>query len=384
MYYPDPLLVARTFALRHRPDGRPHAIFRSNSLNLRALWGLPVPFYLDTFTSDLSRPDDTSITFPVLVHALHHVPLNVYLPVLQATAHYPDDADVHTIDLSQCENLHEIYRAAESVRMFNPLSRGGLPGCNGQDMQDFLTRKRDTVAAELFFKLMPKYVKENHRTGVERAFKEVSQRVGMSQQLLTKVMYEHHNFERLQKTQEKLKHEGPRISSDSQIIKKITSIAQIARSNHDTRFSIHDLAVPGGLPQVCPVTGRELLWFEPDSIWVPRVIRYDVNERFVTGNVLLASRLAQKIVDATCSIDVLLKYMREDEEVAVAAWLRKYPNPDAELLLKQAQIRRIKRKQAEKKKREKEALEEEAEEQRKELEILRRKELLRKAMGKQT
>ena len=375
MYYPEPLLVVRHFAFRRRPDGRPHAIFRSNSLNPRAVWGLPVPFYIDTFTSDLSRPDETTITFPVLVYGLLHVPLNAYLPALEATAHYPDDADIYKIDLAHSEKYLEVHHAVEAIRVFNPTARGGTPGFNGQDVQDALTSKRDEVAAELFFKLINKYVKENPKTGVDRAFKDAALRTGMSQSMLTKVMYEKHNFERLRQTQEKLRHEGPRITTDRQLIKLITNIAQIARSNHETRFSIHDLAVPGGMPQVCPVTGRDLLWYEPESMWVPRVIRYDVSQKFVTGNVLMASRFAQKFVDATCSVDVLLRYMREDEEKAMRAWLEKYPNPDAESLLKQADGVRARRKLAEAKKRAKE----EEEERRKEAERKEHRELLRRA-----
>lgn len=102
-------------------------------------------------------------------------------------------------------------------------------------------------------------------------------------------------------------------------------------------FSRADLFDPrclGGYPIRCPVLGVELNWTkgEQDSMYSPRVGRYDPAQPFMSSNVVVMSKLAKKLLEGTrgpAYKEILRKVLRDDPYAATAfgAWADKHPVP---------------------------------------------------------
>lgn len=101
-----------------------------------------------------------------------------------------------------------------------------------------------------------------------------------------------------------------------------------------SRVDLFDLRCLGGYPLRCPVLGVELNWTkgEQDSMYAPRVGRYDSAQPFVSGNVVIMSKLAKKLLEGTrgpAYKEILRKVLRDDPYAATAFgfWADKHPVP---------------------------------------------------------
>lgn len=100
-------------------------------------------------------------------------------------------------------------------------------------------------------------------------------------------------------------------------------------------FSRHDLAVDG-YPQTCPLTGWELDWpglYGSAFGWLePQVIRLDPDDGYVAGNIALACRWVQRLMDGTGALDKLVGYVeghglgtpRHDGLMRLQGWLQDF------------------------------------------------------------
>lgn len=124
------------------------------------------------------------------------------------------------------------------------------------------------------------------------------------------------------------------------IVRKVHSGAYSRRKQGEeeqcsfSRADLFDLRCLGGYPLRCPVLGVEVNWTngEQDSMYSPRVGRYDSAQPFVSGNVVIMSKLAKKLLEGTrdpAYKEVLRKVLRDDPYAATAfaAWADKHPVP---------------------------------------------------------
>jgi len=353
MHHPDPSYACRRFALRTL-NGKPRIVFRANPLNRRSLWGKPVPFYLDHHTADLSRPDDVTPN-PTLVHEDLHMPMLAYLKCFEATAHYPDDAPHRLI--SYQEDADE---PSALLREYNPRARGGRFGT--ADYQERLKDHRNVLACEMVHRFIDLFSEKDPQSAAFNAIKEVASRLGMDPVTLHKVLIDRENFTfqppRIKRT--RVQKEGGVAFSRSDdfgfMYKELHAAVQILRTSAyskynkgkptaQTAFSIDDLAVPdapGGYATRCPVTGLELVWGESEgaSMYSPKVGRRDVTRSYTSGNVLVMSRFARRLIECSGKAESLYKFMRNKMDIAasVRAWLALYPTPGVETLLREIEL----------------------------------------------
>lgn len=295
MHHPPPLLAARTFALRRREDGRPQAVFRSNLLVPRIVWGLPVPFYLDK-----DHPDGPS---PILVYGRFAVPVREYLRCFEETAHYPDDADHNTIEFFETST--------------DPTSAlTGDPAFKGPAYQARLL----TLRNNLLIKTFEKKVKELNNA--KAALLQTSQAMGVGQQTIVKVLAAAGYELNVKKTGTVPRSQFSTAFEHLHRNKLLKRIVQSIRSNKPVKsdiakepmFHINDLYVdgaPGGYATHCPVTGIELYWDAPDSYHAPRVGLYDISWAPTPSNVVIMSKFAQRLTYGTGDIRSMLPFVRE-------------------------------------------------------------------------
>ena len=110
-----------------------------------------------------------------------------------------------------------------------------------------------------------------------------------------------------------------------------------------SKADLFDYRCLGGYPIRCPVLGVELNWAEgeQDSMYSPRVGRYDPAQPFKSGNVVIMSKLAKKLLEGTrgpAYKEILRKVLRDDPYAATAftAWADKHlvpSTPAVEILL---------------------------------------------------
>lgn len=101
-----------------------------------------------------------------------------------------------------------------------------------------------------------------------------------------------------------------------------------------SRADLFDHRCLGGYPIRCPVLGVELNWTkgEQDSMYSPRIGRYDSAQPFKSGNVVIMSKLAKKLLEGTrgpAYKEIIRKVLRDDPYAgtAFAAWESKHPVP---------------------------------------------------------
>lgn len=325
MYHPDPLLLCQHVLFTTDEQGRSACLFRSNSLNLSALWGKFVP-------------SSAEGGYPSLVFAQFVVPLEVYLPHLLATQHHPADVPPREI-LPTPETLHLFTTADPSaaLRDYNPRNKGGRVG--NADYQNSLLNLRNRTACALVHKFLSKDM------SAPQAISAAALRLGMSAPLLQRVMHEHEGFTILKVERPRNSRRAetlPRLSGSHeyrQMFKEVQRAVQTVRTRKEDElgsFSIHDLHVdgePGGYPRRCPVTGAEFVWGAPSgaSMFSPKVGRINPQRNYVPGNVLLMSKLAKRVLERTGDLKTLAALLRDGPDLlsGIRDWLSDKPHHPA-------------------------------------------------------
>lgn len=351
MRHPDPLHLCRHVVLYRRPDGRKQCIFRANPLNPARRWGKPVP---------LAPAKDGP---PTLVFDTFVAPLDYYLPALEDTSCIALDATAFHINPTD-ESIFTTRDKTIGLRDFNPsrAAPGSSAGIVGSaDYQDKLRDLRDRVACKLVHSLMEKGVTKplthlvhavppsDERTWIspKQAVGEAAVRIGLSVASLYRILYEREGFTLLSQ-RVRGSHRDPTLPKLStsvdfrQFYKEVHNAIvavrtqRVARSkvgqNIPCTFSMHDLAIPsepGGYPTVCPVTGLEFEWgvMEGASMCSPKVACIDPMKGYVTGNVMLATKIAKRILDETTSVDTAAAFLSNKPEAieAMEKWFKDLP-----------------------------------------------------------
>jgi hypothetical protein len=299
MQHPDPTLLARRVALRVAPDKRFHVVYRSNHLNPRASWGLTVPTLHSTYTADLSNPDETTYSNPILIFDNYHVPLICYLPALQVTIQHPDDAEPHTINPitghpgMQVTEVLEI----EAIRSMQGPTRAGK---GGTAYQDSLLRDRNRLIADMFTKRCAKGLTTH------QAVASICKRMLIGPSTVTVAMAEEGYTFDPPKARSKPKfstsydHHYKNTRLKKMVMMFRTNIGPVHKVGS---FEINDLLTsgPGGYPTHCPVTGVELDWGVDSSIRSVRIIKINPTEKVSGKNVLIASHIGRYLLSDTRS-----------------------------------------------------------------------------------
>lgn len=322
MRYPDPSLFARRVLLRLTPAGKPYAAYRKNPLNPSTVWGKPVPFCMAAYLT----PD----TGPVLVFDTFIAPLYAYACALEATQHLPIDTphqDIHFI-------------ADPQERVWTLLDQNILRGAVHQDMMKHVLKLA-------MIKTYDKVKAEQPDALPDELVIEVANRMCRTRSLVrsTLTAASVHIPVQSKAPSKKAESKPHRFSSSYTFGRKyelLTAVIQQCRSSvvqrrHKTgtdepcSFSLadlHDLNALGGYPLRCPVTGAELNWDEGMSWFSPRVGRYDPNGLFVSGNVVLMSKLGKRITEGN-PVRNLSGLLESHAYIptALAAWAAEHPVP---------------------------------------------------------
>jgi hypothetical protein len=113
-------------------------------------------------------------------------------------------------------------------------------------------------------------------------------------------------------------------------LKALKAAVQQCRTNETTTsFILQDFYVegePGGFVTRCPVLGVYLAWDEPASYYAPRIGRRDIRTPHVSGNVMVMSMLARKLVEGKTvnALPILLKNRPALAEM-FKEWTEKHP-----------------------------------------------------------
>ena len=296
MHYPTPSLAVRMFALRPSPKGNPRAVFRSNPLIPKSLWGQPVLYWRDKHTPDLSRPDEF-IPNPTLVYSNQILPMVYYLHCLQATEHYPDDASPYSIEYFPPANC--------PIPTLQIHSRGA-------DYQAGLVSVRDAVILEAFEKL-------GFSMSVRDMLQTLALRTGVGQSLIRKVLAaKGYVFDEPKSVPRSMFDTSAEWRFKYKILRTAVQSARNMTVTTEGSFHINDLYVEGaqgGYATHCPVTGLELNWDVFDSYRAPRVGRYDLHKGYTPGNVLIMSKYAKRVIERTGDPKTLLPFLNENPEI---------------------------------------------------------------------
>jgi hypothetical protein len=331
MQHPDPTLLARRVALRVAPDKRFHVVYRSNPLNPRSVWGLPVPTLHSTYTSDLSNPDATTHSNPILLFENYHTPLICYLPVLQVTIQHPDDAEPHTINpltghpALQTSEVMDI----EAMRSMQGSTRAGR---GGSVYQESLLRDRNRLISDMFTKRCAK-----GRT-TQQAVASICKRMLVGPNTVTVALaQEGYTFDP-PKVRGKIKFSDSYDYHYKNV--RLKKMVLMFRTNNGPvhkvgSFELNDLftAGPGGYPTHCPVTGVELDWSVDSSIRSIRIIKINQTEKISGNNVLIASHIGRYLLSDTRSPKALAHLLRGVSDAAdilrsAKEWIDTHPGND--------------------------------------------------------
>lgn len=285
MRYPEPETLARRALFL--PSPKPRAIYRSNELNPRKIWGCDIPYTLASF-------DASQALAPVLVFGSFVAPLVHYLPTLLATAHIPAATQhkhiTHTpppgdpyyavLELASIvpnDTLAALQRRAVLRAYRARRGPGDARTANPHDALSATAALMDMTVAATRKALLAEGVDE---VGVDRS------------------------RERPARTTSAPRHGFSRAYEHAYKFRVLTSAVQICRSNAtgQHKFTLADLedpAAPGGYPTHCPVTGDELNWEDHMSYFAPRIGRKDPTQPYVSGNVHIVSKVGKAIVEGT-------------------------------------------------------------------------------------
>jgi hypothetical protein len=312
MSYPDPLLVARMFALRPSSKGNPRAVFRSNGLVPKPLWGRPVLYWRDKHTPDLSKPDEF-IPNPTLVYGNYIVPMVYYLQTLQDTAHHPDTTN------------------PQSIIYFPPINNAVqiLQTSGGKEFRQGLASVRDAVIHDAFEKQI------GVGTSVKGILKEIALHMGVGQGVVRKALASKgYQFDETVKNPNRIPRSIFDTSAEWQfkykILRKAVQTARNTTTASEGSFHINALYVNGergGYITHCPVAGLEINWEVYESFSAPRVGRYDLTKGYTNDNVVLMSKFAKRMIERTGDPNTLLPFLKSDPEILSSAqsWIEKYP-----------------------------------------------------------
>lgn len=309
MRYADPFMFARRITRRRRPDGLIEAIFRSNPLNPRAIWGQPVP----------TAPGH------YLAFETYVAPLEAYLTVFDLTDHYPDD---HPPERITCNII-------PTAKVYALLA---LDQISDEAHQKNLRSIRDDAIVRTYKRLRDQGPTTTPDATRFHALNTTAARVCVSTDLVRKVLLEREipvpvaAVNKLQRAPSD--REPHRFSSSHEHRLKwetLTKIVQYRRNTTrgGTKFILADLDdenCPGGYPTHCPVTGEEFNWDTNISWYSPNIGRYDIEKPYVSGNVVIMSKLGRYLTTGKTAtqLPALLKTIPEIAE-HYKAWVDKYP-----------------------------------------------------------
>lgn len=311
MRYPEHTLFVRRIILGTNNAGKPCALFRANPLNPRANWGMPVPFLMSTYVENPLDANGSATGYeelpdPVLYFDKYAAPLHAYLPLLQATAHYPIDHNYMKIG-------YEASPMDRPSRLRETFDTG---------MHAALLSGRNKCMVKMFERLAAKDYMADDVLGILHTRFEVSERV------VRRVLAEA-GWEMLPKTNKdggttmgpRAEHKLSRAYEYKHLFKELETVARSVRANvPGSSFSMEDLAVdtaPGGYPTHCPVTGLELEYgvSRGNSMRSPKVCRVRPDGPVLAGNVMVTSRLGRGVVEGTMDVERMVMYMRDRPEV---------------------------------------------------------------------
>jgi hypothetical protein len=310
MRYADPLMFARRITRHRRPDGLVEAVYRSNHLNPRAIWGQPVP----------------TAAGHCLAFETYIAPLEAYLTVFDLTDHYPDD---HPPEQITCN-------VSPTARVYGLL---GLDEISDAKHQENLRSIRDEAIVRTYKRLRDQGPTTTPDATRFKALNTTAARMGVSTDLVRKVLTAREipvPIAAINMSQRAPSDREPHRFSTSHEHglkwKTLTKIVQYRRntSTGETKFILADLDdenCAGGYPTHCPVTGEELDWTTNTSWYSPNIGRYDMNKPYVSGNVVIMSKLGRKLTEgkAITQLPALIKTLPEIVE-HYKAWVNKNPS----------------------------------------------------------
>jgi hypothetical protein len=321
MQHPDPETLAQCITLQRTPSGKARAVYRHNERNPKSIWGKEVPYCMADFLSTGEAP--------VLVFGNYIAPVALYLCALEATQDLPISASPYQIRF--VADPHE--------RVWTLLDKNVMGGITNQETLRMVQRAAIVKTYERIKQEMPD-------APTEATVIELANRVCRSRAFVRAALERADIHLPVQpKTNKQIDNKPHRFSHAHAFknhFKTLAAIVQTCRSSVIQRrhkkgtsepcsFSLADLDDRnslGGYPIRCPVLGVELNWNEDMSWFSPRVGRYDPNGIFVSGNVVLMSKLGKRITEGLSvrNLEGLLKqhpYMA----TAFAAWVAEHPVP---------------------------------------------------------
>jgi hypothetical protein len=290
MRYPDPELLARRCIILTNKRGEPFVAYRANPLNMRAVWGKPVPYSAGVIFGD---PENVILTFENYL-----APFTIYSPALQLTSDLPIDAPPADIKFTP-------HPTAKVHTLLNYASLGLGKAVH----HEWMVQTRNNSIERLYKRMHDRVLKQTTAEELSGGEKQevveaVATLMCVSTDVVNKVLKISPD-----------KPEGPvnprmagkqhsfptSISSDHAYkFKLLKSIVQQCRVNTKTAFILQDLyqaGEPGGFATRCPVLGVDLAWDEPASYYAPRIGRRDTRTPHVSGNVMVMSMLARKMIE---------------------------------------------------------------------------------------
>lgn len=319
MHHPDPTTFVRRIALRYTPSGKPYAAYRENECNKdSSVWGKPVPYCVTSYT--YHAEDDRILVFGDCV-----APLSAYLPALEATKDIPIDAPWQGIRFEPGP-LERVWAYAND-------------DCHTAVQQDVMKRVRKLAIVDTYRRLQSKYP----GLSTDDLLAQVTNLIGKPRSAVRATLISAGIALPLSQSAQLLASKAHKFSKTYEYrhhYDLLTNVIQQCRAGVVQRrrqtgmdeicaFSIadlHDSKCLGGYPVLCPVTGAELDWVESTSYFSPRVGRYDPNKPYVSGNVVLMSFLAKKLIEGrrVHGIDAVLD-VRPYLPAAFAAWTAQHP-----------------------------------------------------------
>jgi hypothetical protein len=322
MQYPDPELLAKRVALQRTSSGKVRAVFRHNERNPKSVWGKEVPYYLTDFMR-------TGVA-PVLSFDNYVVPVALYLCALEATQDLPISASPFQIRF--VADPHE--------RVWTLLDKNVIGGASNQESMK-------SIQGTIIVKTYSRVKDEMPDAPIDAIVAEVANVMCRTRTLVRSVLEKAgiHLPEKTKADKQVADVKPHRFSSAYSFrnhFKFLSAIVQTCRSSVIQRrhkkgtsepcsFSLADLddrTALGGYPIRCPVLGVDLRWDEDVSWFSPRVGRYDPKGMFLSGNVVLMSKLAKRITEGLSvrNLETLIDqypYMA----TAFVAWVAEHPVP---------------------------------------------------------
>lgn len=320
MRYPEHTLFVRRIILGTNNAGKPCALFRANPLNPRANWGMPVPFLMSTYVENPLDAHGSATGYeelpdPVLYFDKYAAPLHAYLPLLQATAHYPIDHNYMKIGyeaspMDRPSRLRETFDTGMHVALLSGRNKCMVKMFERLAAKDYMAAdaaKLVSTRFEVGERTVRKVLAEDGYEILTRDGKPTGTTMGPRREHRLSRSYDYHYMH-----------------------KELEAAARTIRANTPgCSFSLEDLAVeglPGGYPTHCPVTGLLLEYGVPSggSMHSPKVCRVNPAHPAISGNMMVVSKLGRGIVEGTMAVDTIVKFMRKKDDAlrAVRNWTR--------------------------------------------------------------